>query len=216
MPHKGLRTWSPCAQHKHHSAWRIKPAAAKPVLDHTLWLPQGHGATEWGLTAGISLWRGIQVCFRAVFSIADCMLGVFAGWAFAYGDSSHCDADGTCTKTGKPCSASTYLVEAAQHGLRMSASLASGAVPLCQPCYLTERCRPAGNPFIGSQEFALSGMPSTSYSTFYFQFVFAISTATIVSGAVAERVKFMAYGVSHAALMLCLSMGLPAHLKFGD
>nr|AEJ07736.1 ammonium transporter 1.2 [Asterochloris sp. Armaleo 7/29/2003] len=59
----------------------------------------------------------------------------------------------------------------------------------------SERCCPAGNPFIGSQMFALSGMPSTSYSTFYFQFVFAISTATIVSGAVAERVRFMAYGM---------------------
>ena len=40
--------------------------------------------------------------------------------------------------------------------------------------------------------FALSGIPENTYYKWLFQFVFAISTATIISGAVAERLKFTA------------------------
>lgn len=64
-----------------------------------------------------------------------------------------------------------------------------------QSCDADGVCTNIGNPFIGSQQFALKDLPETSYQTWYFQFVFAISTATIVSGAVAERVKFVAYGL---------------------
>ncbi|CAL8463541.1 g3075 [Coccomyxa elongata] len=56
-------------------------------------------------------------------------------------------------------------------------------------------CSSIGNPFIGTEWFAMSETPYTSYATFYFQYVFAISTATIVSGAVAERIQFISYAM---------------------
>ncbi|KAK9810023.1 hypothetical protein WJX72_003542 [[Myrmecia] bisecta] len=62
-------------------------------------------------------------------------------------------------------------------------------------------CVNDGNPFIGTEWFALNDTLSTQYYTWFFQYVFAISTATIVSGAVAERVKFIAYALY--AFFLC-------------
>ncbi|XP_052799000.1 putative ammonium transporter 1 [Mya arenaria] len=52
-----------------------------------------------------------------------------------------------------------------------------------------------GNKFIGYSNFALKGVPTTEYANFFFQYSFAASTATIVSGAVAERCEFLAYFV---------------------
>ncbi|XP_062589068.1 putative ammonium transporter 1 [Saccostrea cucullata] len=51
----------------------------------------------------------------------------------------------------------------------------------------------AGNAFIGYDHFAHSGMDDSSYATWFFQYVFAATAATIVSGAVAERCEFIAY-----------------------
>lgn len=48
-----------------------------------------------------------------------------------------------------------------------------------------------GNPFMGLSLFFLKG--SDAYITWFFNFVFAGTTATIVSGAVAERCRFRAY-----------------------
>ncbi len=50
-----------------------------------------------------------------------------------------------------------------------------------------------GNPFIGHGEFALSKGWSTDFTSFFFQWTFAATAATIVSGSVAERTSFYAY-----------------------
>uniref|UniRef100_A0A1I8GPP1 Ammonium transporter n=2 Tax=Macrostomum lignano TaxID=282301 RepID=A0A1I8GPP1_9PLAT len=52
---------------------------------------------------------------------------------------------------------------------------------------------PNGNPFCGSGYFAMSYLPESKFSHWFFQFVFAATAATIVSGAVAERCEFLAY-----------------------
>lgn len=52
-----------------------------------------------------------------------------------------------------------------------------------------------GNKFIGYTYFASKGLPETEYALFFFQYTFAATAATIVSGAVAERCEFLAYFV---------------------
>ena len=50
-----------------------------------------------------------------------------------------------------------------------------------------------GNVFIGTKNFALYDLPRDQFGFWFFQFAFAATAATIVSGAVAERMKFQAY-----------------------
>ena len=53
----------------------------------------------------------------------------------------------------------------------------------------------SGNKFIGYEYFALAYIPDTKFAFFFFQYVFAATAATIVSGALAERCEFVAYFV---------------------
>lgn len=48
-------------------------------------------------------------------------------------------------------------------------------------------------PFIGHSYFAQSGLPRSRYAHWFFQFTFAATSSTIVSGAVAERCRFECY-----------------------
>ena len=54
---------------------------------------------------------------------------------------------------------------------------------------------PHKNPFCGWGAFFAYQMPGSDYPMWFFQFVFAATAATIVSGSIAERVQFQAYFV---------------------
>jgi len=57
-----------------------------------------------------------------------------------------------------------------------------------------------GNEFSGWGNFALAHAKEGDYLAFFFQYVFAATIATIVSGAVAERIQFRAYMIYSAVL----------------
>ncbi|KAK6973707.1 ammonium transporter Amt1, partial [Biomphalaria glabrata] len=57
-----------------------------------------------------------------------------------------------------------------------------------------------GNGFIGWRHFATSELPDSKLALFFFEFVFAATASSIVSGAVAERCEFVAYVIYSTVL----------------
>ncbi|KAI0566183.1 Ammonium Transporter [Gracilaria domingensis] len=78
---------------------------------------------------------------------------------------------------------------------------------------------PGGNAqgFIGAGNFALSsydGVPFTDFTSFFFQWAFAATAATIVSGSVAERTSFYAY-MGYAFFLTSFVYPVVAHWVWG-
>ena len=81
---------------------------------------------------------------------------------------------------------------------------------------------PGGNSFIGGSNFFMSGVPLSEYPRWFFQFTFAATTATIVSGSIAERCEFAAYflysvaitGIVGRSFFKSLARGLFCALSF--
>jgi Amt family ammonium transporter len=57
-----------------------------------------------------------------------------------------------------------------------------------------------GNPFVGLTHWAGVGLRGHKMAQWFFQFVFAATAATLVSGAVAERCHFAAY-ITYSAVI---------------
>lgn len=64
--------------------------------------------------------------------------------------------------------------------------------------------------FIGNRFFCLSGYPQSSFAFWFFQFTFAATAATIVSGAVAERCRFETY-IAYEVMLVGFVYPVVAH-----
>lgn len=76
-------------------------------------------------------------------------------------------------------------------------------------------CGTEGNGFIGAGEFPIGNFDSTDWANFAFNLVFCATAATIVSGAMAERTKFISYCIYSVAISLFI-YPVEAHWVWGS
>lgn len=123
-----------------------------------------------------------------------CVMWYITGFAFAYGDpdpSAECNyevCNGTPVETQADCAGTSSTGEECLWTVNFNASQA----------------------FIGNRFFCMSNLPASLYSTWFFQFTFAATAATIVSGAVAERCRFQAY-VAYEIMLVGFVYPVVAH-----
>ncbi|XP_050437021.1 putative ammonium transporter 1 [Adelges cooleyi] len=67
-----------------------------------------------------------------------------------------------------------------------------------------------GNPYYGVEYFAGVGLPEKQMAFWFFQFIFAATAATIISGAVAERCNFIAY-IFYSTIISGVTYPIVAH-----